>query len=120
MRSSLNFPTPVRLWSSPPRDGSPDAVLKSAAKSFSSTPSIMKKRPRELSSPSSDIRDEKNLTTEQDSGSLGMSSQRIRSCIGTTDESFDLFSPGKRTGLQQTKLKLFEENRKFGRNQPPG
>jgi transcriptional activator Myb len=115
MRSSLNFPTPVRLWSSPPRDGSPDAVLKSAAKSFSSTPSIMKKRPRELSSPSS-----KNLTTEQDSGSLGMSSQRIRSCIGTTDESFDLFSPGKRTGLQQTKLKLFEENRKFGRNQPPG
>jgi transcriptional activator Myb len=112
MRSSLNFPTPVRLWSSPPYDGSPDAVLKSAAKSFSSTPSIMKKRPRELLSPSSDIGDEKNLTTEQGSGSLGMSSKRIRrSCTSTTDESFDLFSPGERTGLQQKKLKLFEENK---------
>jgi transcriptional activator Myb len=112
MRSSLNFPTPVRLWSSPPHDGSPDAVLKSAAKSFSSTPSIMKKRPRELLSPSSDIRVEKNLVTEQGSGSLGMSSKRIRrSCIGTTDESLDLFSPGEQTGLQQKKLKLFEENK---------
>ncbi|KAK3137241.1 hypothetical protein QOZ80_5BG0449660 [Eleusine coracana subsp. coracana] len=112
MRSSLNFPTPVRLWSSPPRDGSPDAVLKNAAKSFSSTPSIMKKRQRELSSPTADIRIEKNLTTEQDPGSLGMSSKRIRrSCIGTIDESVDLFSPVQQTSLQQKKLKLFEENK---------
>ncbi|TVU16922.1 hypothetical protein EJB05_32926, partial [Eragrostis curvula] len=112
MRSSLNFPTPVRLWSSPPRDGSPDAVLKSAAKSFNSTPSIMKKRPRELLSPTADIRTEKNLTTEQNFGSLGISSKRIRrSCIDTTEESFYLFSPGDRTASQQKKLKLFEENK---------
>ncbi|KAH9799732.1 transcription factor MYB3R-4 [Citrus sinensis] len=33
-----------QLWDSPSRDGSPEAVLKSAAKTFTGTPSILKKR----------------------------------------------------------------------------
>uniref|UniRef100_A0A0A9DV41 Uncharacterized protein n=1 Tax=Arundo donax TaxID=35708 RepID=A0A0A9DV41_ARUDO len=112
MRSSWNFPTPVRLWSSPTRDGSPDAVLKSAAKSFGGTPSIMQKRPRELSSPIPDIRIEKKSSTENDCGSSGVSSTRIgRSCMDTTDGSVDLFSPTERSAFQQKKLKLYQENK---------
>ncbi|ERM98598.1 transcription factor MYB3R-4 isoform X1 [Amborella trichopoda] len=50
MFSSIECSTPYRLWDSP-CDTSPDAVLKSAAKSFGSTPSILKKRPRDPSTP---------------------------------------------------------------------
>lgn len=50
--SSMTCLTPFRLWDSPSRDDSPDAVLKSAAKTFTGTPSILKKRHRDLLSPS--------------------------------------------------------------------
>lgn len=53
--------TPFKLWDSPTRDGSPHAVLKSAAKSFTTTPSILKKRHRDLVSPLSEQRGEKKL-----------------------------------------------------------
>lgn len=54
--------TPFKLWDSPSRDDtSPAAVLKSAAKSFRGTPSILKKRHRDLVSPLSEKRDEKKL-----------------------------------------------------------
>ncbi|KAL0394060.1 UNVERIFIED_CONTAM: Transcription factor R-1 [Sesamum latifolium] len=53
--------TPFKLWDSPSRDGSPESVLKSAAKSFTSTPSILKKRHRDLVSPLSEKRGEKKL-----------------------------------------------------------
>ncbi|KAK9683723.1 hypothetical protein RND81_10G160700 [Saponaria officinalis] len=43
--------TPFKLWDSPSSDDSPDAVLKSAAKTFACTPSILKKRHRDLLSP---------------------------------------------------------------------
>ncbi|KAG2615672.1 hypothetical protein PVAP13_3NG044400 [Panicum virgatum] len=110
MRSSLNFPTPVRLWGSPTRDGSPDAVLKNAAKSFVCTPSIMKKRPRDLSSPSPDIRNEKRLNTEKDCGRSVMSSTRIgKSFMDTPDDFVDLVSPTRKTAFQK-KLKLSQEN----------
>ncbi|KAI3468235.1 hypothetical protein Pfo_024898 [Paulownia fortunei] len=46
--------TPFKLWDSPSRDDSPAAVLKSAAKSFTGTPSILKKRHRDLVSPLSE------------------------------------------------------------------
>ena len=63
MMSSMNCLTPFRLWDSPSRIDSPDALLKSAAKTFTSTPSIMKKkkrnRDRDLLSPLSDRRMEK-------------------------------------------------------------
>lgn len=61
MMSSGNCFSPFRLWDSPLRDGSPDAVLKSAAKTFTCTPSILKKRNRDLVSPMSEKRIEKKL-----------------------------------------------------------
>lgn len=67
MMSSVNCLTPFRLWDSPTRDGSPDAVLKSAAKTFTGTPSILKKRHRELLSPLSDKRIDKKLETDMTS-----------------------------------------------------
>ncbi|GKV03397.1 hypothetical protein SLEP1_g15705 [Rubroshorea leprosula] len=64
MMNSMNCITPFRLWDSPSRDDSPDAVLKSAAKTFTGTPSILKKRHRDLLSPLSERRNEKKLETE--------------------------------------------------------
>ncbi|KAB5553249.1 hypothetical protein DKX38_010560 [Salix brachista] len=61
MMSSMNCITPFRLWDSPYRNGSPDAVLKSAAKTFTGTPSILKKRNRDLLSPLSERRGDKKL-----------------------------------------------------------
>ncbi|XP_058201740.1 transcription factor MYB3R-1-like [Rhododendron vialii] len=61
MMSSGNCFSPFRLWDSPLRDDSPDAVLKSAAKTFTCTPSILKKRNRDLVSPMSEKRIEKKL-----------------------------------------------------------
>ncbi|KAL7159359.1 hypothetical protein ABFS83_01G022100 [Erythranthe nasuta] len=58
MISSMN---PFKLWDLPSRDNSPVAVLKSAAKSFTGTPSILKKRHRDLMSPLSDKRVEKKF-----------------------------------------------------------
>ncbi|XP_050210842.1 transcription factor MYB3R-1 [Mercurialis annua] len=61
MMSSMGCITPFRLWDSPSRDDSPDAVLKTAAKTFTGTPSILKKRNRDLLSPLSDRRVDKKL-----------------------------------------------------------
>ncbi|KAE8735227.1 Myb-related protein 3R-1 [Hibiscus syriacus] len=59
MMSSMDCISPFRLWDSPSRDGSPDVVLKSAAKTFTCTPSILKKRHHDLLSPLSERRSEK-------------------------------------------------------------
>ncbi|XP_042001390.1 transcription factor MYB3R-1-like [Salvia splendens] len=58
----LSSMAPLKLWDSPSRDTSPVASLKSAAKSFTSTPSILRKRPRDLLSPLSEKRYEKKLS----------------------------------------------------------
>ncbi|KAG9142073.1 hypothetical protein Leryth_016294 [Lithospermum erythrorhizon] len=50
-----------RFWDSPSGERSPDAVLKSAAKSYLCTPSILKKRNRDLVSPLSEKRLEKKF-----------------------------------------------------------
>ncbi|WVZ97095.1 hypothetical protein U9M48_042656 [Paspalum notatum var. saurae] len=111
MRSSLNSPTPVRLWGSPTRDGSPEAVLKNAAKRFVCTPSIMKKRPRDLSSPVLDIRSGKKSNTEKDCGNSGMPSTRVgKSYMDIPDDLVDLVSPSERS-IFQKKLKLSHENK---------
>ncbi|CAN0826330.1 Transcription factor MYB3R-1 [Linum grandiflorum] len=61
--SSSNCISPFRLWDSPTRSiSSPDAVLKSAAKSFTGTPSILKKRTRDLLSPLSERQKDKSIT----------------------------------------------------------
>lgn len=67
MMSSMNCLTPFRLWDSPSRDDSPDAVLKSAAKTFTGTPSILKKRHRDLLTPLSDRRKDKKLEIDMTS-----------------------------------------------------
>lgn len=64
MSSSMESFTPLRLWDSPSHDESPEAVLKSAAKSFTGTPSILKKRSRDLLSPLSEKRCEKKLESD--------------------------------------------------------
>ncbi|KAL5558813.1 hypothetical protein UlMin_035024 [Ulmus minor] len=64
LMSSANCLTPFRLWDSPTRDNSPEALLKSAAKTFTGTPSILKKRHRDLLSPLSDRRSDKKLETD--------------------------------------------------------
>ncbi|KAM0880192.1 hypothetical protein ACQ4PT_033735 [Festuca glaucescens] len=94
MRSSMNISTPLRLWSSPTRDGSPDAVRKSVATSFICTQSIMKKRQRELPSPIPDVRCAKKMDTEKDCGKSAIPFTRTEiSCVDATgDESLDLFS----------------------------
>ncbi|KAG0454654.1 hypothetical protein HPP92_023946 [Vanilla planifolia] len=65
------------LWDSPPHDDSPDGILKHAAKSFICTPSIMKKRQRELLSPLQEKRLDKK------SGNMGRpcaTSSRSEAC----------------------------------------
>ncbi|CAI0441329.1 unnamed protein product [Linum tenue] len=79
MLSSANCISPFRLWDSPTRSTSttsPDAVLKSAAKTFMGTPSILKKRTRDLLSPLSERRDEKKLVIDMTS-SLTREFQRL-------------------------------------------
>lgn len=61
MTTSTDCSTPLRLWDSPSRADSPDAILKSAAKTFTGTPSILKKRQRHLVTPLSEKRCEKKL-----------------------------------------------------------
>lgn len=65
MMSSMNCFTPFRSsWDPPSRDGSPVAALKSAAKTFTGTPSILKKRNRDLLSPLSEKRREKKFESD--------------------------------------------------------
>ncbi|KAJ0262880.1 Transcription factor MYB3R-1 [Hirschfeldia incana] len=61
----MNCTTPLRLWDSPCHSKSPDVMLKDAAKSFSGTPSILKKRHRDLMSPVLDRRKEKLLKSAE-------------------------------------------------------
>ncbi|KAF3590817.1 hypothetical protein DY000_02027768 [Brassica cretica] len=62
----MNCATPLRLWDSPCRNKSPDVMLKDAAKSFSGTPSFLKKRQhRDLMSPVLDRRKEKLLKSAE-------------------------------------------------------
>ncbi|XP_055834762.1 transcription factor MYB3R-1-like [Solanum dulcamara] len=64
LMTSVDCFTPLRLWDSPSRDDSPDAILKSAAKTFTGTPSILKKRQRHLVTPLSEKRCEKKLESD--------------------------------------------------------
>lgn len=93
--------TPFKLWDSPSRDDSPDAILKSAAKTFTGTPSILKKRHRDLVSPLSEKRDEKKLegSRMQEYSNLSSNFSRLETMF---DECSDkkgqqlLLSPSRR------------------------
>ncbi|XP_031737847.1 transcription factor MYB3R-1 isoform X2 [Cucumis sativus] len=92
MMSSLNSVTPFRLWDSPSRDTSPDAVLKSAAKTFTSTPSILKKRHRDLMSPLSERRTDKKLETDVTS-SLTENFSRLDVVFNDGSDKASILSP---------------------------
>ncbi|XP_019707533.1 transcription factor MYB3R-1 isoform X2 [Elaeis guineensis] len=66
IRQLMMSSTSCSLWDSPSHDESPDALLKSAAKSFICTPSIMKKRQRELLSPLQERRIDKKSGIDTD------------------------------------------------------
>ncbi|KAK5836438.1 hypothetical protein PVK06_012226 [Gossypium arboreum] len=67
MMSSMNCISPFRLSDSPLWDDSPDAKLKSAAKTFTSASSILKKCHRDLLSPLLERRCGKKLETDMTS-----------------------------------------------------
>lgn len=95
MMSSMNCLTPYRLWDSPSRESSPDAVLKSAAKTFTGTPSILKKRHRDLLSPLSPLSDrriDKRLGTDLTS-SLARDFSRLDVMFEDSEEKTTLLSP---------------------------
>nr|QHG11439.1 R2R3-MYB transcription factor 11 [Taxus chinensis] len=68
--SSVNCSTPYTPWGSPFCDSSPEALLKSAAKSFRNTPSILRKRQRESSTLLQENQNDKRVRSEIDFGSL--------------------------------------------------
>ncbi|PPR88485.1 hypothetical protein GOBAR_AA32200 [Gossypium barbadense] len=67
MMSSMNYISPFRLSDCPLWDDSPDAKLKSVVKTFTSTPSILKKRHHDLLSPLSKRKCGKNLEIDMTS-----------------------------------------------------
>ncbi|KAD5507933.1 hypothetical protein E3N88_15636 [Mikania micrantha] len=69
--------SPYRLWDSPSRVDSPEAVLKTAAKTFTCTPSILKKRNRDLCSPLSEKRCEKKLEQASSFSNLATNFSRL-------------------------------------------
>ncbi|KAJ8433365.1 hypothetical protein Cgig2_020445 [Carnegiea gigantea] len=101
MMSSTNILTPFKLWDSPSSDDSPDAVLKSAAKTFACTPSILKKRHRDLLSPLSPFserRYDKKIGSDANQGFLCTSRltkefSRLDVMFDETDQCKELPSP---------------------------
>ncbi|CAI9755656.1 unnamed protein product [Fraxinus pennsylvanica] len=86
MLSSLN---PYKLWDSPSRDDSSAALLKSAAKNFTGTPSILKKRHRDLVSPLSENRCQKKLESDLRQESLSNMSNEFSGLEVMFDECVD-------------------------------
>ncbi|XP_020088078.1 myb-related protein 3R-1-like isoform X3 [Ananas comosus] len=113
MRSSMNFSNPFSFSDSPSHDESPDFVLKSAAKSFICTPSIMKKRQRELLSPSNDHRADKKTGITVDcelfaiSSSISLTAQFADSCIG--DAKAENFACGSSSNCERMKEEVSAE-----------
>ncbi|MCD7469523.1 DNA binding transcription coactivator transcription factor [Datura stramonium] len=87
MMTSANCLTPLRLWDSPSKDDSPDAILKSAAKTFTGTPAILKKRQRHLVSPLSEKRCEKKLESDLNQESFSHMATEISRVDYMFDES---------------------------------
>ncbi|KAF0917339.1 hypothetical protein E2562_017512 [Oryza meyeriana var. granulata] len=120
MRSTINVCTPMRLWGSPTHDESPDVLLKSAAKSFICTPSILKKRNRDLLSPIPDKRMEKKFGIDKDRGGSDTSSTGIQTCcINATKDDALITRSVLRIGRSasskplEKKLEFSDENKEI-------
>lgn len=83
IRQIMMSSTPYNMWDSPSHDDSPDAILKSAAKNFICTPSIMKKRQRELLSPLQEKRTDKRYGRDMKRGFM------YTSCVSKEFACFD-------------------------------
>ncbi|KNA21761.1 hypothetical protein SOVF_040570 [Spinacia oleracea] len=87
---SKNSMTPFKLWDSPSSDDSPDAKLKSAAKTFGSTPSILKKRHRDLLSPLSPLSERRcDKKTGSSSKQVFLCTSRLTNEFSRLDVMFD-------------------------------
>ncbi|KAK7311794.1 hypothetical protein RJT34_10156 [Clitoria ternatea] len=111
MMSSMNCLTPFRLWDSPSRgDSSPDALLKNAAKTFTSTPSILKKRTRDLLSPLSDKRIDKKLEIDMTSTLIKNFSRLDVMFDDNGTQGADLLSPSMQKANSDTSVEGDKEN----------
>nr|XP_043639348.1 transcription factor MYB3R-4 [Erigeron canadensis] len=98
LMSSINCYSPCRLWDSPSDHDSPEAVLKSASKTFNCTPTILKKRNRDLLSPLSEKRNftffnslkDLNQVYENKNQQLPSSSQTVDSGAITIEDKENL------------------------------
>ncbi|ONK67071.1 uncharacterized protein A4U43_C06F15360 [Asparagus officinalis] len=88
IRQIMMSSTTYSLWDSPSHDDSPDAFLKNAAKNFLCTPSIMKKRQRDLLSPLQEERTDKKSGRYMKHGFMSKcSTSKDISCIDAMDEN---------------------------------
>eukprot|EP00268_Persea_americana_P046897 TRINITY_DN4850_c0_g2_i1.p1 TRINITY_DN4850_c0_g2~~TRINITY_DN4850_c0_g2_i1.p1 ORF type:complete len:1057 (-),score=244.59 TRINITY_DN4850_c0_g2_i1:960-4130(-) len=90
MMSSMNCSAPYSLWDSPSHDDSPDAILKNAARSFMCTPSILKKRQRDLLSPLQEKKSDKKPGKEINQELFSKSSSLDKNdcpCLDIIDEN---------------------------------
>ncbi|CAO2186312.1 unnamed protein product [Urochloa humidicola] len=109
MRSTMNVPTPLRLWGSPTHDESPD-MLKSAADSFPCTPSIMKKRHRGLLSPTPEKRLEKKSGFAKEMTDISYMISAACSMNATKDEAIVTESVAC---AEQSSFKYLDKNLEF-------
>ncbi|XP_027355565.1 transcription factor MYB3R-1 [Abrus precatorius] len=110
MMSSMNCLTPFRLWDSPSHDNSPDALLKSAAKTFTATPSIIKKRHRDLLSPLSDKRIDKKLEIDMTSTLIKDFSRLDVMFDDNETQGADLLSPSSMQNMKAFSAEDGKEN----------
>uniref|UniRef100_A0A7N0UEN9 Uncharacterized protein n=1 Tax=Kalanchoe fedtschenkoi TaxID=63787 RepID=A0A7N0UEN9_KALFE len=80
----MNSFSPLRLW-----DDSPEAGLKSGTKTFTRTPSILKKRHRDLLSPLSEKRVDKKQDSEPEQNSFSGLAQDTSQFNDNRKENFD-------------------------------
>ncbi|XP_057718381.1 transcription factor MYB3R-1-like [Arachis stenosperma] len=98
LMSPVSCLTPFRLWDSPSGGDNLDALFKSAAKTFTGTPSILSKRHRDLLSPLSDKRTDKKLVTDMPSSLIKSFSSLDFMFDDNENREADMISP---TSLQK-------------------
>ncbi|KAF9615418.1 hypothetical protein IFM89_023079 [Coptis chinensis] len=115
LMSSMNCSN-ASIWDSPSRDDSPNLFLKSAAKSFICTPSILKKRQRELLSPVQEQKIDKKLERDISQG-FYCTSMGIRSDFSSLDAIFDEIGTcaASVSSIEGTLLSpSYQQKKKFG------
>ncbi|MED6144230.1 hypothetical protein PIB30_013837 [Stylosanthes scabra] len=98
LMSPMTCLTPFRLWDSPSGGDNLDALFKSAAKTFTGTPSILRKRHRDLLSPLSDKRNDKKPLTDMPSSLIKSFSSLDFMFDDNENQEADMISP---TSLQK-------------------